>query len=181
MLQVPKVKLKYFVFIVLGIIAFSSFWMYKTFRESHFEKGKIAKSKRSIFCESLVINKFSWAKIPCVDIEIEGKSYEVEFDLGFNGYVSLLSELSQQISDKSLLEERTHSGFRGVVHLKKAYRIPKLKIGKMTFSPFLLEEEDEAMQQESMVMLKEENAPSCVSGKLGWKVFKEISLFLDLG
>lgn len=172
----PKSNTRWRVIIlgILSIIAFSCLWIFKSF-------GPLDKTKNSAFLVRVPVALFAPGHIPCFNVEIEGKTFLTELDLGFNGDSSILGTILQGIVEKSFVTRSSICGLRGSKDQVDVYRIPKIKLGEITFSNLILEEESELLRQEA-ALVKEKKSPNySIQGKLGWALFNRTSLFLDLG
>jgi hypothetical protein len=165
------VKIKRVSIFIIGAFALLSLGVFKFFKENK-------AGKDGLFLP-ISITQFSSGHIPCLDIEIESKKFAVELDLGYDGAVCIDGKLIQALSDKSFTSVRAVCGVRGNKHERNVYQIPKLHIGHLTFCPLFVEEENVLIKEESF-LAKEEDYSSPVLGKLGWQIFKNCVLFLDL-
>ncbi len=127
----------------------------------------------------LPIERFSSSSIPCLIIQIEGKKVEAELDLGYRGMLVFPPKIIKKIREKTLVGERAIYGLRGKSYQHPRYTAPTVHIGKLNMSHLIMEEEPEEFAFDSMIgktsHLKIENV-----GRLGWQLFKNCNLFLDL-
>ncbi len=137
-------------------------------------------AKKPTFFVTIPITKFSPIQSPCVNVEIEGKILSVELDLGFRGDITVMQESLELISSKMFIGEKPMYGIRGKEYIKKLYRLPKIKMGAMTFfKPILQEEKTEFIQDSSFVQGEREPSAREV-GRLGWELFYNTNLFVDI-
>lgn len=106
-----------------------------TKKEDRLPKQESMKVEKAVFFASTPIVQFNSFECPCVNGEIEGKTYLLKLDLGFQGDMTIREEAVNIISRKTYLREHSTYGIRGKEYKKKLYQIPELNIGSMTFSP----------------------------------------------
>jgi hypothetical protein len=99
-------------------------------------------------------------------------------DLGYTRLVSLEREILAQIPEKVFVKTVSTQGFQGNVYTSQIYKIPSAGIGGLTFSPVVLEEEHQSLQTEAAVIKDRDGFVA--DGKLGWRLFNDSLLFLDL-
>ncbi len=170
----PKKKIIKIFF--LGITIFSCLLV------PYLYKGQVGlvKNETSGFFVVIPIAKFTQSDLPCLNVEIEDKEFLALLDLGYTRYVSAAVDISNKISEKTFLRTSTNWGFRGTPWFHKIYQIPLMHLGGLTFSPIPLDEENDGQRQEG-VIVKSQDAPAVLTqGKLGWKLFKDMALYLDL-
>lgn len=140
----------------------------------------LAATNRPIYFISVPLTKFSSIQSPCVEIEIEDKKLSMEIDLGFQGDLTVTKESLDLILLKSFIGEKLMYGVRGKQYPTNLYRIPKVKIGKMTFlEPILQEETQEFTKDSTFIQNKKEPSPR-ESGRLGWGIFYGVNLLIDV-
>lgn len=139
-----------------------------------------AKPKQLPYFITAPITKWSSIQSPCLDVCIEDKTFPVELDLGLRGNITFTKESTDAITSKVFLREKPMYGIRGKEYPTKLYQIPALKIGKMTFtSPILQEEGEEFTKDATFVQNGKERAPT-ESGRLGWELFYNVNLLVDV-
>ncbi len=124
------------------------------------------------------ISGFTSSEIPCLNVEIGNKSFVAELDLGFTGCVAVESKLLQEIEEKSFVSTNSIYGWRGKEYREDVYKIPKIKIGKITFHDLFLNEQNPKFLADTTIQGHE---LSQAQGIVGLKLFKKSNLFLDLG
>ncbi len=104
----------------------------------------------------------------------------MKLDLGFRGDVSINSSLIKQIDSKKFIQTKEMYKFTGKKNSTSLYRIPKIKIGAMSFiEPVLQESSDESRKE--TVFVKEGIKPSPQDpGRLGWELFYNVNLLIDI-
>ncbi len=124
-----------------------------------------------------VPTEFNSSNIPCVILEIEEKKLSAILDLGYEGCVSAKSDFLNKIKDKTFVKSEKFYTWTGKCYEEKLYKIPKLNINNMLFTQLDLNEENPFSCADFSII-----KDSAVSeGKLGWSLFKNSILFLDLG
>jgi hypothetical protein len=154
-------------FFILGILILSALWVY----QSAYKKP---------YCIQIPIAGYNNGNIPYIKVDIEGKEYFFIIDLGFDCKASIASEYLSEVKDKVFVKSSTSIGFRGNKYSRDTYKIPKLKIDKMTFYSVLLEEESKLFDADSIVVPLKEKRVKVTSGAVGSKLFKGTTLCLDL-
>jgi hypothetical protein len=167
-----------FIFIAFATLALwkSDIWKNKT---AQVEPAK--SKKKPIFFVPLKIARFCSANLPEVEIEIEDKKYMVMLDLGFVGNLSLLDTLVEDIKKKTPIKTTSRWGFKGEERQANIYHIPEISIGRLIFNNVKLETESETDRQNTVVLKTKNSSTDHSVGKLGWNLFNNITLFLDLG
>ncbi len=139
----------------------------------------ISKEKTAYFV-SVPITKLSSIETPCVEVDIQGKTFSMELDLGFQGDLTLTKQWIDLISSKSFIREKPMYGIRGKQYPTNLYRIPNMQIGKMTFfEPVLQESSSEFTKESTFVQNGGEPSPR-EPGRLGWKLFYNVNLAIDI-
>ena len=142
---------------------------------------KISQLNKPVYFVSVPFTKLSPIRSPCLDVEIEGKVFSMELDLGLQGDLAIEKELINQISEKTLLRTKPMYGIRGKEYLTNFYRIPKMQIGVMHFNgPFLQEDTtQEFVKDGTFIQSGRERSPRD-PGRLGWSLFYDVNLLVDV-
>lgn len=136
--------------------------------------------KKETYFVPIPFTKFSSIQSPCVQVNIDGKTFSVELDLGYRGDLTFTKETIDLISSKSFICEKPMYGIRGKEYPTSLYRIPKAKIGAMTFFKPILQEERPELVKDS-VFVKNGGEPSPREpGRLGWELFYNVNLLVDV-
>jgi hypothetical protein len=139
-------------------------------------------SSPSLFYGKIEIQKMP-ANIPGLEVEIENKKIPVIFDLGFSGYAMFDNFIVHEITDKNFLRQSWKYGLRGIKRYHDVYQIPKMRMGSLTYTNIEVNDRDPAFNEESVIVLDQEKYISGVCptrGKLGWMLFNNLLLFLDM-
>jgi hypothetical protein len=67
--------------------------------------------------------------------------FSMELDLGFQGNLSIKQNFIDQISSKTFIRAKNMYGIKGKQYLKNLYHIPKIKMGRMSFTEPVLQED----------------------------------------
>lgn len=104
----------------------------------------------------------------------------MELDLGFRGDLAITQDAADSILSKTFVGEKPMFGIRGKKYIEQLYRIPKAKIGKMTFSPpiFLLENQD--FLKDATFLQGNQTPSPRETGRIGWELFCDTSLLIDI-
>lgn len=113
--------------------------------------------------------------IPSSYVEIEGKPYLLEIDLGAKSALSLHKDILNHI-DKTPCGKSRRKDFLGNTYTTNAYLIPKVKIANQTLKKIKAKEESPEFAANS-VITKPNTAPSL--GRVGRDFFEGKNLFLD--
>jgi hypothetical protein len=161
----------FFSVFILGV-SISSFTFYS--------KKKIEEPLQKLFplgdCKGYF---FSVPEIPCIITQIEDQNIKSELDLGYRGTAAFSKEIIKKIRQKKLIGERILYGIKGKGYKHLRYSSPTVKINKLNFSNFIMEQESEEFLLDSKIV-KAENFSSEHLGRLGWHLFENCNLFLDL-
>ncbi len=125
----------------------------------------------------------SVAHIPHLELLIENKTIPISLDLGLSGYISLDTSTLDEIKDKTSLKQSWKYGLHGIKRYHNVYQIPLIKMGTLTLSNIATNEQHPAFEDESVIILnKEKYNPNAdnTHGRLGWMLFSNMSLFLDM-
>lgn len=137
-------------------------------------------TKDSSFFVSVPIVEFSSSQIPYLNIEIEDKSFLVKLDLGFRGDLSMFKNVLDSISSKKFIGEKSMYGIRSKEYKKKCYRIPRVGIGSMSFSPPVVQEDSQEIAKDAVFHQNREDEPVKEIGKVGWELFLNTNLLIDI-
>ncbi|MBX7066638.1 MAG: hypothetical protein K1X28_05355 [Parachlamydiales bacterium] len=160
----------------IGIYVFHSI----SKEEPHLQSTKHLKNSYGPYFFPIAIAKFSSANLPSLIIKLNGNDVLAELDLGFRGEAVLPKEVLERIEDKQFIDEKTMYGPRGASYKKKRYKAPKIEIGKVTFSDCIIQEEIDEFAFISTIQLGTKTESIYAPGRIGWELFKNCNLFLDL-
>jgi hypothetical protein len=176
----------------LGLFGFVIFGFFKFNLKKPAQVNHPA-TKRSSYFEPIKIIGFSSARIPCINIEIEGMTIETKIDLGSAYDLDLPSEILQKINEKQFLGYKSFFGIRGKEYLSNYFDLPKVKIGGLTFfhpkasGNDLAFDNDVKLQisakhvvdwkyEKTMNILKKSQIQL---GRIGWVLFYNANFLLD--
>lgn len=167
-------------FIILGVAsALLGFCLFYTNSVPASEIVVSTNQKQKYFCTFPLT--ISSDNSPYVLTTIDGKSFSMLLDLGLRGQFSLLSKHLEGISSKKLVRTGTICNFRGADHLCNFYTIPKVSIRAASWSSPLIQDRTEQYAQETAIDLDESAPFNQPDGAIGWLLFRDMNLFLDLG
>jgi len=135
--------------------------------------------KSEAYFDVCMIKKWTEAHCPCLPIEIEDKSMFAKLDLGFRGDISMISSELDQIKEKKFLGSQTMYNFRGDANDKKLFRIPKIRISNRLINDSCVQEATQSNENQT-IFAQEGYQPVPASAKIGWKIFQNLNLLLDL-
>jgi hypothetical protein len=118
---------------------------------------------------------------PCLSIRIGEKTISSMFDLGFRGQFSIASEVLDLIQEKTYLGSSKMYGFNGKRFEKRVFEIPTIKIGAITVSRAIVQEEVQDYKSNSHINSENNELSQDEPGTIGWEVFEHLNLFIDLG
>ena len=135
--------------------------------------------KDSSFFIPVPITKFSKTDSPCINVRVGNETFSFDIDLGFQGDLSISSQLFDQISEKTFIGTNPLYGFRGEEYVNNLYSIPEINIGSLTvFKPVVHETHEEFYKKAVIVKNNGQSSPG-ESGRLGWEFFYNFNLLLD--
>lgn len=166
----------------LGILSLPYIWLSKASQKGMpTEKTQHVKCKHSSYFFPIPILKFTSANLPCLSVQINGDVVSAMLDLGFRGQFSFSSQFLEGIENKKYLRSKKMYGIRGGEYEEKLYEVPTIKIGPMSFSSPILHEYVEGFHRESSLIKEGHELSDPEPGKVGWELFGNTNLFLDLG
>ncbi len=139
----------------------------------------VAQTKKTFFVP-VPFTKFSSIQSPCVDVNIDGKVFSMELDLGYRGDITFTKESTDLILSKDFICEKPMYGIRGKEYSTNLYRVPKAKIGAMTFSKLVLQEEMQEFVTDSVFVQNGGKPSPREPGRLGWELFYNVNLLVDV-
>lgn len=158
------------VFLIAGVAVF--FISKNTF------SAKQEDPKKRFFATAPIV-KLASLGAPCLEMQIEDKTFIMELDLGFRGDLSLSGEFIDQISSKSFLGTKTMYGFKGHAYETNLYQIPKIQIGPLSVWQMIAQEECEKARNDA-ILVKKTGLLQREPGKLGWELFRNCNLLIDI-
>lgn len=152
---------------ILGFLVFLSFWTYQSFHDdTYFLPIEIVGDAR--------------VGVPHVKVNIEDKEYFLDLDIGFSREVSIASGGLKDVKNKVFETKLKSVGYLGNVYEKNAYRIPRLKIGQMSFTSVLLEELNTQFLVDATFDQTMANFPEQTAGSIGSFLFRKACVYIDL-
>src|SRR5579872_1603661 len=179
MKKIKNNKKKTVLVLFLIVVGLLTLWGYRYYNFLHLHPKERELGKGAFYAVQPVAH-FSSGQTACLNVEIEGKEFIAELDLGFSGDVGVNPEFVEQIVEKSFIKMSSAWGFRGNKHEERIFNIPKLKIGETVFPYPILREENLYLWRESR-LIEKNMGPAQYIGAIGWRLFKNMTLFLDLG
>jgi hypothetical protein len=134
------------------------------------------KAPPSFFTE-IAVAQYTHSNLPCFDVVLSGKTFSTILDLGYTRYISLRSDLVSSISEKQYLKTVSSWGVRGERFEQNLYRVRAVEIDNLTIAPVVLEEDLPEFHEQAQIVKAEDEIME--DGKLGWRLFKNMTLFLD--
>ena len=127
----------------------------------------------------LPFSKFSAIQAPCLDVQLEGETFSLELDLGFQGELTIDPEPLNNLLAKTFLHSDVTDGIRGKKYETDLYRIPEAQIGPLVFTHPILQSNSHQFTQDSVFVKK--GKPSLQEvGRIGWKLFQSTPLLVDV-
>lgn len=161
---------------LLSILILLTLFLYIGLHIREKEKQNSDTNQKGPYFQKVKITRFSIAKIPCINIEIEGKTMEVKLDLGSNHHLVLPKETINNFKNKSFLDSTPIYSFRGNKFQLDRYVIASAKINKMNLSDLKTIETTLDLENDGIVG---EKISDYEQGKIGWVSFYNLNLFLD--
>lgn len=128
----------------------------------------------------MYVAQFGKGNIPCFDVEIGGNKFLFGLDLGLDADLSGTKETIRSIKEKSFVETIPMRGVRGGVFEENVYELSNFKLGRLTIAHRLIQEESDVWDDESAIIPNIDPSLLSIDGRIGWRLFKKITLFLDL-
>lgn len=141
------------------------------------KKEILKQSDAKPFFTEIPVAQYTHSNLPCFDIVLSGKTLTAILDLGYTRQVSLRSDLVPTILEKQFLKTVPVWGVRGERFQQNLYRARAVKIDNLNIAPILLEEDLPELHEQAQIVKTEEGFIE--DGKLGWRLFKNMVLFLD--
>lgn len=139
------------------------------------------KNKQASYFLPISISKFTTTDLPCLDIRIDDVSELALLDLGFRGQFSFSPKTLAQIKNKKLIGNTKMYGIRGGEYEERLFEIPLIEIGRMSFDKPIIHEYPDDFHAESTILKKGNPISPAEPIKIGWELFGNTNLFLDLG
>jgi hypothetical protein len=176
-------KKRWFLFALLLGIGISAYFVLTSPKEEKPSlKPKHGKETIGSYFFTTPISHFTSSDLPCLTVQMDDLAIPSMLDLGFRGDIDFTSEIINQIQEKVFIGEKNMYGFRGKAYKKKFYRAPKIKIGKVTFSKSIMQEDSEEFRLDASIIEDKNVEPTPDEpGRIGWQLFQNANLFLDLG
>ncbi len=167
--------------LLVGILGVSYLWMtQKSQRQIAIEQIDHIKNRQGAYFLPIKISKFTAANQPCLSAEIDQKTISVMLDLGFRGQFGFSSDVLKTIENKTYLQSTTMYGICGAAYKENLFKIPKISVGSVVFSEPEVHEYSETFHIDATLIEGNEQPSSPEPGKVGWELFGNINLFLDL-
>lgn len=115
------------------------------------------------------------SKIPCIEMDIEGKPIIAEVDLGSSNVIALPKNLLKELKQKLFIEQVSYYGIRGKKYYSDIYEIPKARFGGMSIYKAKAQEiNPEFIEDLNLGKKSDENF-----ARVGWQLFYRLNIFLD--
>jgi hypothetical protein len=123
--------------------------------------------------------KFSSIQAPCLDVELDGQTFSMELDLGFQGDLTLDCDLLEKIHSKTFISTRAMIGIQGKRYQTNLYKIPMAQIGSTNFIQPILQSNSQQFTKDSVFV--QQGTPSFQEpGRIGWQLFQNTPLLVDV-
>lgn len=120
------------------------------------------------------------ARIPCLQVEIEGIPFLVKLDMGYEGVLTLPKHLLEQLKHKSDAGTVLFAGIRGKKYETSMFTIPKCYIGDLAFVNVPVEEGNLEFEQDAVLRTTTNPEPPDVKAQIGWQAFSGMVVIIDL-
>jgi hypothetical protein len=145
------------------------------------DKRDHVKLKNGPYFYPIQISKYTNAKLPCIEIRINETTVSATLDLGFRGQFSFLPSFLEQIQNKEYVGSEKRHGIQGGEYEENLYEIPSIEIGPVKFSSPIAYEHSEKFNLDAIIKNDDEGSSLHEPGRVGWKLFGNTNLLLDLG
>jgi hypothetical protein len=112
-------------------------------------------------------------------MQLEGRTYSVELDLGFQGDVTLDRELLDHVLVKTFLRSAFIHGIQGKKYQTDLFQLPEISIGSTTFTKPVIQTNSHEFTNDS-VFTKRENSSTQEVGRIGWQLFQSANILIDV-
>jgi hypothetical protein len=112
-------------------------------------------------------------------MQLEGQTYSVELDLGFQGDVTLDRELLDHVPVKTFLRSALIHGIQGKKYRTDLFQLPEITIGSTTFTDPIIQTNSHEFTNDS-VFTKHETASTQEVGRIGWQLFQSANILIDV-
>jgi hypothetical protein len=166
--------------LVIGVstclIALATGWAFKLWKPSH-EAPEPGLPAHSFY--SLTLGE-SGGRIPSLEAEIEGISFDLQLDLGYTGALTLPEHLLEQLTHKSDAGTALFGSIKGAQYESRMFTIPRLDIEGLTLVNVPVKEGSLEFKRDSTVGARKNLGPSDVEAYIGWEAFIGSVILLDL-
>jgi predicted aspartyl protease len=121
---------------------------------------------------------FSESELPLVKVEIEGNTYSLLVDLGFNAQLTLQKSILEKIRKKPYGTVQ-FIDVLGNDYESQKYLIPEIKIGNITFAEVIVEEENDEYNKNVVIGKYSNFLFRKRKGIIGKSILKRQNIFLD--
>jgi len=128
--------------------------------------------------------KFGSASTPYADVEIEGKKYLLEFDLGSKFQLSLRKSFLEKIIKKEPHGIGEWKDINGNKYEAPSYLIPEMRIGDLILANVVVQEDDDDFIFNATMWDGENKGRDIVDkeqGVIGRPLLEKVNLLLDFG
>ena len=133
-------------------------------------------------CQYLLLNgrRISFQRL-VFQLKLGVRSFSSSLDLGFKGFFSLSDQVLDKVEEKTYVGSQKRYGFRGIEYEKEVFEIPKIQIGRMTFSRVPVQKEAKAFHENSSINIRSDESSPPTLGRIGWETCRlGGNLLLDL-
>jgi predicted aspartyl protease len=155
------------------VVGWAYFGLYMPSREKMYH----ALPARSFYSFTLT---HSDTHIPCLQAEIEGVSFPVKLDTGYDGVLSVPKHLLEQFSSKSDAGTIFFASIQGKKYESRVYTLPKLSIGDLHLVNFPAEESNLEFERDISMGDSTDLDPSEITARVGWQAFLGTVVLIDL-
>ena len=157
-------------------IAFAVCWAFKLWEPSY-ETPESALPAHSFY--SLTLAE-SGGRIPSLEAEIEGISFDLQLDLGYTGVLTLPKHLLEQLTHKSDAGTALFGSIKGTQYESRMFTIPRLDIEGLILVDIPVKEGSLEFKRDSTLGTRKDLGPSDVEAYIGWEAFIGSVILLDL-
>jgi predicted aspartyl protease len=142
-------------------------------------KRSNAPSPENNYFVPIPFTKFSSIQAPCLDMQLEGQTYSLELDLGFQGDITLDRELLDHVPVKTFLRSALIHGIQGKQYRTNLFQLPEITIGATTFTEPIIQTNSPEFTNDS-VFTKHGIASTQEVGRIGWQLFQSANILIDV-
>ncbi len=163
------------------LVLFGTFSTMHFFLKNRSQKGeKVIKSlsKEEAYFIPLKILGYSSTDMPYLEMIVENETITTKIDLGYDGMLSLPSDIIKKIHTKEFIKRIQTYGMRGKIYENDVYKVNRIKIKNFSFFPVKVKEQNLEFINDAL-LAGDRNPSDYKFGTIGWHLFYNFNLLVD--